>query len=61
MLKLALAFFAAALVAAVFGYGGFSASAGPILQILFWAFVTLAALASIVGLIGDPTQDRRGG
>jgi uncharacterized membrane protein YtjA (UPF0391 family) len=61
MLKLALAFFIAALVAAVFEYGGISASAGAVLQILFWAFVVLAALALMIGLIGDPTRDRRGG
>ena len=38
------------LVAAVFGYGGISASAGAVLQILFWAFVVLAAVALLTGL-----------
>jgi uncharacterized membrane protein YtjA (UPF0391 family) len=61
MLKLALVFFIAALVAAVFGYGGISAGSAAVLQILFWAFFILAALTLMIGLIGDPTQDRRGG
>jgi uncharacterized membrane protein YtjA (UPF0391 family) len=50
MLKLALAFFILALLAAVFGYGGISASAGAVLQILFWAFVILAVVSLLTGL-----------
>ena len=61
MLKLALAFFVAALVAAVFGYGGLAAGVGAVLRILFWAFVMFAALALMAGLTERPTRDRAGG
>ena len=61
MLTLALAFFLVALVAAVFGYSGISAGAGSVLVILFWAFVILAAVALMIGLVGEPTRDGRGG
>jgi uncharacterized membrane protein YtjA (UPF0391 family) len=51
MLKLALAFFIVALIAAVFGYGGIAAGAASIGQILFWGFVILAAVALLAGLV----------
>ena len=55
MLRLALAFFIVALIAAVFGYGGVAAGAASIAQILFWGFVILAAVALLAGLVsGGP-------
>ena len=51
MLRLALAFFIVAIVAAVFGYGGIAAGASSIAQVLFWGFIVLAAVALLAGLV----------
>ncbi len=51
MLRLALAFFLVAIVAAVFGYGGIAAGAASIAQVLFWGFIVLAAVALVAGLV----------
>jgi|TARA_R100000231_G_scaffold90534_1_gene68395 uncharacterized membrane protein YtjA (UPF0391 family) len=51
MLRLALAFFIVAIIAAVFGFGGIAAGAASIAQILFFLFVVLFLIALVVGLI----------
>ena len=51
MLQWALAFFILALIAALFGFGGIAASAVGIAKILFVAFLVLAAVSALAGLI----------
>ncbi len=58
MLKLALAFFVVALIAAVFGYGGIAAGAASIAQVLFWGFVILAAIALLAALVSGRELQR---
>jgi uncharacterized membrane protein YtjA (UPF0391 family) len=50
MLRWALIFFALALVAALFGYGGLAVGAAGIAKILFFAFLILAAVAIVANL-----------
>jgi uncharacterized membrane protein YtjA (UPF0391 family) len=57
MLSWALGFFILALVAAVFGFGGIAAEAAAIGKFLFVAFLIVAAVSLIAGLVGG----RRGG
>lgn len=54
MLRLAIAFFIIALIAAIFGFGGISAAAVDIGQVLFFIFLVLFVLALIVGLASKP-------
>ncbi len=51
MLSWALAFFLAAVVAAVFGFGGIATAFAGIAQLLFWLFVALLVISLVVGLI----------
>lgn len=50
MLRLAIAFFIIALIAALFGFGGIASASAGIAQILFFIFLVLFVLALIVGL-----------
>ncbi|XBQ17102.1 MAG: DUF1328 domain-containing protein [Oceanicaulis sp.] len=50
MLRLAIAFFVIALIAALFGFGGIAEASAGIAQILFFIFLVLFVLALIVGL-----------
>ena len=52
MLYWALVFFIIAVVAGVLGFGGISAAAGGIAQILFYIFVVIFLVALIAGLLG---------
>ena len=51
MLGWALAFFVVALIAALFGFGGIASGAAGIAKILFVAFLVLAGISLIVGLV----------
>jgi uncharacterized membrane protein YtjA (UPF0391 family) len=51
MLRLAIAFFVIALLAALFGFGGIASASAGIAQILFFIFLVLFALALITGLV----------
>jgi uncharacterized membrane protein YtjA (UPF0391 family) len=50
MLRLAIAFFVIALLAALFGFGGIASASAGIAQILFFIFLVLFVLALVVGL-----------
>ena len=52
MLRYAVIFFVISLVAAVLGFGGISASAGSIAQVLFYVFLVLFLITLIGGLAG---------
>jgi uncharacterized membrane protein YtjA (UPF0391 family) len=54
MLRLALAFFVVALIAALFGYGGIAAGAASIAQFVFFLFVVLFVIALVLGLMARP-------
>jgi len=51
LLVWALVFFAVAIVAALFGFGGIASAAAGIAQILFFIFVVLFLAALIVHLV----------
>ena len=51
MLRLALLFLVIALVAALFGFTGISAAAVNVAQFLFWVFVVLFAVTTVIALI----------
>lgn len=51
MLRYALIFFIVALIAALFGFTGIAAGAASIAKILFFAFLLIAAVALIMGLL----------
>lgn len=51
MLRAAIVLFILAIVAAVFGFGGIAASFAGIAKILFYAFIVLAAVGLVVGLV----------
>jgi uncharacterized membrane protein YtjA (UPF0391 family) len=51
MLYYALAFLVVALIAAVFGFGGIAASATGVAKILFFAFLLMAAVSLVIGLL----------
>lgn len=51
MLYYALAFLVVALIAAVFGFGGIAASAAGVAKILFFAFLLVAAVSLVIGLL----------
>ena len=50
MLRWALIFFIVSLVAALFGFGGISAAAAGIAEILFYVFLALFVIALVAGL-----------
>ena len=50
MLSWALGFFIAAVVAAVFGFGGIASAFAGIAQLLFWLFVALLVISLALGL-----------
>jgi len=50
MLRMALAFFIVALIAAAFGFGGIASAAAGIAQILFYIFLVLFLVALIAGV-----------
>ncbi len=54
MLRWALIFFIVSIVAAVFGFGQVAVGAAEIARVLFYAFVVLAVISLVVGLIGHP-------
>lgn len=58
MLKWALAFLIVAIVAALFGFGGIASGAATIAKVLFFAFLVIAAVMFIAGLVGG--RGRRG-
>lgn len=51
MLRYALIFFIVALVAALFGFTGIAAGAAGIAKILFFAFLIIAGVALVMGLL----------
>jgi len=51
MLRAALAFFALALVAAVFGFGGVATSAIGIGKLLFYGFALVAAVTLLLSFV----------
>ena len=51
MLRAAIVFFIVALIAAAFGFGGISAAAVDIAQILFFIFVVLFLISLIAHLV----------
>jgi uncharacterized membrane protein YtjA (UPF0391 family) len=56
MLYWSLAFFVVAIIAAVFGFGGIAAGATSIAKILFFAFLVVAAISLIMGLMRRGTS-----
>jgi uncharacterized membrane protein YtjA (UPF0391 family) len=52
MLKWALIFFVVALIAAFLGFGGIAGAAAGIAKFLFVAFLVVAAVVLIMGLLG---------
>jgi uncharacterized membrane protein YtjA (UPF0391 family) len=52
MLYWALVFFIIAIIAGAFGFGGISAAAAGIAQLLFYIFVVIFLVALIAGLLG---------
>jgi uncharacterized membrane protein YtjA (UPF0391 family) len=51
MLYYTVVFLVIALIAAVFGFGGIAASAAGIAKILFFAFLLIAAVSLVFGLM----------
>ena len=51
MLRYALIFFIVALIAALFGFTGIAAGAASIAKILFFAFLVIAGVALVMGLL----------
>lgn len=51
MLRLALAFFIIAIIAAVFGFGGIAAGAATIAKWLFFVFLILFVVALLAGAL----------
>ena len=51
MLRLAIAFFVIAIIAAIFGFGGVAAAATDIAKILFFIFLVLFVLALLAGAV----------
>lgn len=61
MLGWAIGFFIAALVAAVFGFGGIASAFTGIAIILFWVFLALFVLSLVFGSVGGVHATRHGG
>jgi uncharacterized membrane protein YtjA (UPF0391 family) len=55
MLDYALVFFAIALVAALFGFGGIAAGAAGIAKVLFFVFIALAVGTFIINMLRGKT------
>lgn len=55
MLYWALMFVVFALVAALLGFGGIAAGAAAIAKVMFFAFLVLAALSFLAGVLRDRT------
>lgn len=55
MLRMALAFFIVAVIAAVFGFGGISAGATDIARVLFFVFLIVFAFSLIWALVTGRT------
>ncbi len=51
MLYYAAAFLVVALIAGVFGFGGIAASAAGVAKLLFFAFLLVAAVSLVIGLL----------
>lgn len=58
MLRLAIIFFVAALIAGFLGFGGISAASAGAAQIAFFIFVALMVLALTFGSIDNSSQRR---
>lgn len=56
MLGWSIGFFVAALVAAVFGFGGIASAFGGIAQLLFWIFLALLAISVVFPTFGGVTR-----
>ena len=52
MLRWAAGFFIIAIIAAVFGFGGISSGAEDIAKVLFFVFLVVFAISTIMGLMG---------
>jgi uncharacterized membrane protein YtjA (UPF0391 family) len=61
MLGWAIGFFVAALVAAVFGFGGIASAFSGIAVILFWVFLGLVVLSLVFGRFGGTHAAGHGG
>ena len=61
MLGWAIGFFIAALVAAVFGFGGIASAFTGIAIILFWVFLALFVLSLVFGSVGGAHATRHSG
>jgi len=61
MLGWAVGFFIAAIVAAVFGFGGIASAFAGIAIIMFWVFVALAVLSLLFGAFGGSHAARHSG
>lgn len=55
MLRIAIAFFLLALVAAVLGFGGIASAFAGIAEILFWAFLVLFGVSLIAHFVRAPS------
>jgi uncharacterized membrane protein YtjA (UPF0391 family) len=53
MFSWVIALFVIAIIAAIFGFGGFAASAAGIAQIVFWVALILAAVGFILNRLRD--------
>ena len=51
MLRYAIIFFAIAIIAAVFGFGGIAAGAAEIAKILFYIFVVIFVVTLLLGVV----------
>jgi len=51
MLKLAIAFFVVAIIAAIFGFGGIASGAAGIAKILFFVFIVVAVVSLVAGFL----------
>jgi uncharacterized membrane protein YtjA (UPF0391 family) len=60
MLGWAIGFFIAALIAAVFGFGGFATAFAGVAIILFWVFLALFALSLLFGKFGGASAAGHG-
>jgi uncharacterized membrane protein YtjA (UPF0391 family) len=51
MLRLAIAFFVIAIIAAIFGFGGVASGAAGIAKILFFVFIVVAVVSLVAGFL----------
>ena len=57
MLRMALAFFIIAVIAAIFGFGNIAAGASGIAKVLFFVFLALLALTLIMNVVTGRRSD----